>query len=86
MAAHAALWDTKVPRTRIVEYHAAATQNRGILGSGGDMDVDSVDTSGFNVRNVKTATDFELEDYWDEGELLGGRDGWPVCVTLNLVC
>ncbi|KAI0287511.1 ribosomal protein S5 domain 2-like protein [Russula brevipes] len=31
------------------------------------------------------ATDFELEDYWDDGAVLGGRDAWPVGVTLNLL-
>jgi exosome complex component RRP42 len=28
--------------------------------------------------------DFELPDYWDEGEVLGGRERWPVCITLNI--
>ncbi|KAF8720784.1 hypothetical protein AX14_010771 [Amanita brunnescens Koide BX004] len=41
--------------------------------------------SGFNTRRMPKATDFELRDYWDEGELLDGRERWPVCVTLNLV-
>ncbi|KAI0034845.1 ribosomal protein S5 domain 2-type protein [Vararia minispora EC-137] len=84
VAAQAALWDTKVPRTRTVEYSAATSKARVALGGSGDMDVDSVEQSGFNVRDVKTAADFELEDYWDEGEPLRGGDAWPVCVTLNL--
>jgi exosome complex component RRP42 len=42
-------------------------------------------TSGFDTRDVARATDFELPDYWDEGEPLGSRDRWPVCVTLNIV-
>ena len=29
--------------------------------------------------------DFELEDSYDDGEPLHGRDGLPVCVTLNMV-
>ncbi|KIP04195.1 hypothetical protein PHLGIDRAFT_60586, partial [Phlebiopsis gigantea 11061_1 CR5-6] len=33
---------------------------------------------------IPTATDFELPDYWDEGEVLQGREAWPVCVTLNI--
>lgn len=81
MAARAALWDTKVPRTKSVQYKA-----RKIGGKlGGDMDVDEETTSGFDTRNITRATDFELPDYWDEGEVLVGRDLWPVCVTLNLV-
>ena len=49
------------------------------------MDVDQ-GTSGFDTRDMaRTAADFELPDYWDEGEVLQGREKWPVCITLNLV-
>jgi exosome complex component RRP42 len=91
MAARAALWDTKVPRTRSVEYKArkgsssnAAGGNK--AGGSGDMDVDEDTPSGFDTRHISNATDFELPDYWDEGEVLDGKDKWPVCITLNLVC
>ncbi|KAJ3569097.1 hypothetical protein NP233_g5277 [Leucocoprinus birnbaumii] len=93
LAARAALWDTKVPRTRSVEYKAPKTSVKdetGFAGAnvtvqGGDMDIDEAAPSGFDTRSqVKLATDFELPDYWDEGEDLDGRDGWPVGVTLNL--
>lgn len=50
------------------------------------MDMDEGNKSSFDTRQVAAATDFELEDYWDEGEVLNGREKWPVCVTLNLVC
>ncbi|SJL04062.1 uncharacterized protein ARMOST_07420 [Armillaria ostoyae] len=63
MAARAALCDTKVPRTRGVEYKARKD-------------------SGFDTRTAPT--DFELPDYWDEGEVLAGSDSWPVCITLNI--
>ncbi|KAF8919465.1 hypothetical protein CPB85DRAFT_1276748 [Mucidula mucida] len=79
MAARAALWDTKVPRTRSVQYKAHKSGK-----ASADMDVDEEVTSGFDTRQVSTAADFELQDYWDEGEVLEGRDRWPVCVTLNL--
>ncbi|KAK2465027.1 hypothetical protein APHAL10511_003103 [Amanita phalloides] len=82
MAARAALWDTKVPRTRSIEYKARKEGN-GATGSG-NMDVDET-TSGFETRQLPKASDFELHDYWDEGEVLDGRERWPVCVTLNLV-
>ncbi|KAI3603973.1 exosome component [Moniliophthora roreri] len=85
MAALAALWDTKVPRTKSIEYKA----KKGGLGakdtSTGDMDVDEDTSSGFDTRKISSAIDFELPDYWDEGEVLDGRDRWPVCVSLNLV-
>lgn len=71
LACRAALWDTKVPRTKGVEYrapHGHATQ--------GD---------GFEREGLSRATDFELTDYWDEGEVLSGRESWPVCVTVNVV-
>ncbi|OCH89972.1 ribosomal protein S5 domain 2-like protein [Obba rivulosa] len=86
MAARAALWDTKVPRTRPVQYRA----NPSGRSSGDNMQVDQENdqetTSGFDTRQMAaTAADFELPDYWDEGETLGGREKWPVCVTLNIL-
>ncbi|KAF8882276.1 hypothetical protein BD779DRAFT_1612494 [Infundibulicybe gibba] len=66
----AALWDTKVPRTRRVEYRTRKGGSSGV--------------KWFDTRKITNATDFELSDYWDEGEILDGRDRWPVCVTLNL--
>ncbi len=82
MAARAALWDTRVPRTRAVEYRADRKDK------GGDemMDVDPESQSALDTRRSKApATDFELEDSSDDGVVLGGRDAWPVSVTLNLV-
>ena len=91
MAARAALWDTKVPRTRSVEYKArkGGSGNASVgdkAGGSGDMDLDEDTPSGFDTRHISNATDFELPDYWDEGEVLDGKDRWPVCITLNLVC
>ncbi|KAF8474461.1 ribosomal protein S5 domain 2-like protein [Russula ochroleuca] len=84
MAARAALWDTRVPRTRAVEYRPDNKKGGG--GKGGDeMDVDTEPQSGLDTRRAKApAADFELEDSWDDGVVLGGRDAWPVSVTLNL--
>ncbi|KAI0258882.1 ribosomal protein S5 domain 2-like protein [Gloeopeniophorella convolvens] len=80
VAARAALWDTRVPKTRAVEYRPG----RGSRGEG-DMDVDAETQSGLDTRQLTdVAADFELEDYWDEGPVLGGRDMWPVSITLNL--
>lgn len=86
MAARAALCDTKVPRTRAVEYRAPEALKTTAKDNTNAMDVDD-GTSGFDTRHMtRTAADFELPDYWDEGEMLHGRERWPVCVTLNLVC
>jgi len=46
------------------------------------VDVDDEMISSLNTRR---AMDFELEDYWDAGEYLDGRDRFPLCVTLNIV-
>ena len=86
VAARAALWDTKVPVTRPVQYKAKT----GAYAS--HSSADAMDTSeggithsGFDTRQIPAATDFELPDYWDEGETLAGRELWPVCITLNIV-
>ncbi len=85
MAARAALWDAKVPRTRAVQYRAPEALKSAKNDAPGAMDVDE-GISGFDTRDMaRTAADFELPDYWDEGEILDGREKWPVCVTLNLV-
>jgi exosome complex component RRP42 len=78
LAARAALWDTKVPRTRAVEFNAPEDAPT-------DVDMERPTESGFDTRTKAQVTDFELEDYWDEGVVLGGRERWPVCVTMNLV-
>ena len=81
LAARSALWDTKVPRTRSVQYQPKSN-------TAGDQDVEmSADGSGsvFNTREVTKAADFELADYWDEGGPLDINQEWPVCITLNLV-
>lgn len=85
-ACRAALWDTKVPRTKGVEYQAPrrhATQ--GDAGMDVDFDGRAEEKGGFETKAVSRATDFELTDHWDEGEVLSGRESWPVCVTLNVV-
>jgi exosome complex component RRP42 len=74
IAARAALWDTRVPITRPVEYKAPQRAPG-----------EAMDESGLDTRQFSQAADFELGDYWSEGEVLEGRDRWPVCITLNLV-
>ncbi|PFH49152.1 hypothetical protein AMATHDRAFT_148241 [Amanita thiersii Skay4041] len=80
MSARAALWDTRVPRTRRITYRARKDHAEGQY----HIDADE-NFSGFDTRRLAKATDFELSDYWDEGEVLDGRERWPVCVTLNVI-
>ena len=82
IAARSALRDTKVPKTRSVQYQPKSN----ILN---DQDVEmSADApaSIFNTKEELKAADFELADYWDDGEPLEITQEWPVCVTLNLAC
>lgn len=83
MAARAALWDTKVPRTRTIQF--AGGKPTRVPDENMDVDENTAGTSGFDTRHHTKATDFELTDGWDEGEPLEGRDRWPICVTLNIV-
>lgn len=36
-------------------------------------------------RPVGGGAEFDLEDYWDEGECLRNRDALPIGMTMNLV-
>ena len=83
MAVRAALWDTKVPRTRSIQYTSgkpARSADEAVHEDGTNAGISSFDT-----RQHAAATDFELVDTSDDGEPLDGKDRWPVCVTLNIV-
>ncbi|KAI6144920.1 ribosomal protein S5 domain 2-like protein [Pisolithus tinctorius] len=85
MACRAALVDTRVPSTRSVEYRAPGKRNEV---PDDIMDVDegrNGPSSLLETREPSRVVDFELTDYWDEGEVLEVRDSWPVCVTLNML-
>lgn len=82
MAARAAMWDTKVPVTRAVQYTAKSGNTT--KASDGKMEVDET-LSGLDTRQMPSAADFDLPDYWDEGEALNGRETWPLAITLNIV-
>lgn len=83
MASRAALWDTKVPKTRSIQY--AARQGTRVSEQVMDTENSVEESSGFDTRHLAKATDFELIDTWDEGEPLDGRERWPICLTLNIV-
>ncbi|KAH8105385.1 ribosomal protein S5 domain 2-type protein [Cristinia sonorae] len=84
MAARAAMWDTKVPATRAVQYTAKGGNAKKPADEIEKMETEGDAPSGFDTRQIPSATDFDLPDYWDEGEVLSGRDMWPLCVTLNI--
>lgn len=80
LASAAALQNTRVPRTRSIEYKAIRkAEGDRLLGE------DVKTESGLDTRTPKAPVDFELVDYWDEGEPLKCAAPWPICITLNLV-
>jgi exosome complex component RRP42 len=83
MSCRAALWSTRVPKTKAVEYHDSAQKRA----AGQDDDVEMADIwkASVQTRKVARAADFELEDYWDHGAPLAGRALCPLAVTLNVV-
>ncbi|KAG8896181.1 hypothetical protein FRB99_009028 [Tulasnella sp. 403] len=86
MASRAALWDLRIPRTRGLQYRGT----KGGLNTDEDMEIEENKPDAFkaavtSTRKAKDPVDFELEDYWDDGAPLEGRESLPVCVTLNLV-
>lgn len=36
-------------------------------------------------RGGNKVVDFELEDYWDEGDPIKGREDLPICLTFYMV-
>lgn len=92
LAARAALCDTKVPRTRCVEYQPSAssilesTTGIGAVIGSALKQGDSLTQSSFDTGYLRqVAADFELSDYWDEGDVLDQKNRWPLCITLNSV-
>lgn len=85
LAAAAALRDTRVPRTRSIEYRARKDGSAVSDRLATDVTMGGEGRSGLDTRETKQATDFELADYWDEGEPLVCDSTWPVPVTLNIV-
>jgi exosome complex component RRP42 len=83
VASRAALWDLRIPRTKGLDYQPAQSAAE-------EMEVDAAGKDAFKSaiigpRQAKSTVDFELEDYWDGGVPLQGREALPVCITLNLV-
>ena len=79
MACWAALYDTRIPKTRAVAYQSTKMSNPA------DMEMEDNFKAALRTRKQSRAADFELEDAWDEGVPLTDRDKWPICITLNVV-
>ncbi|KAG8845743.1 hypothetical protein FRB91_001526, partial [Serendipita sp. 411] len=98
LACRGALWDTRVPRTRAVEYQQQQQHRQqqykgggggergggGAGGGGGEEDMwkEAVRQKG---QSQSRAADFELEDTSEAGKWLSGREKCPVAVTLNIL-
>lgn len=86
MACRAALWNTRVPKTRAVEYRDPT--QKGVAGEktiNNDVEMTDLWKSSVQTKKATKAADFELEDYWDHGEPLAGRARCPIAITLNLL-
>lgn len=74
IAARAALWDLRIPRTREIEFAMR------------EGEVPQGESEGFGrLIGSKRAVDYELPDSIDEGAPFEGRESLPVCIGLNLV-
>ena len=94
IAVRSAIWDTRIPRTKSIAYTAPPSASKTsksepapLGGSDPTGPVAEGDLDVFGIKGMvkSKAVDFELEDYWEEGDVLKGRDDLPVCVTLNIV-
>lgn len=83
MSCRVALWSTRVPKTKAVEYRDSAQKRA--AGEGDDVEMADIWKASVQTKKIARAADFELEDYWDQGEPLAGRSLCPLAVTLNVV-
>ncbi|CAE6415361.1 unnamed protein product [Rhizoctonia solani] len=82
MAIRGALWDLRIPRTNPVSFRARDSDK---VARGGDAFGGAVKSKYQSTGGRSGAGDFELPDYWDDGEPLKNRDALPVCITYNLL-
>ncbi|KAG8691078.1 hypothetical protein FRC11_006983 [Ceratobasidium sp. 423] len=82
MAIRGALWDLRIPRTNPVSFR---TRDSDKVTRGGDAFGGAVKSKYQSTGGRSGAGDFELPDYWDDGEPLDNRDSLPVCITYNLL-
>ncbi|GJJ14144.1 hypothetical protein Clacol_008404 [Clathrus columnatus] len=73
IVAKAVLSNTRVPLTSPIEFKP--------LQGASDIVMDDAESALDTRRRVQAAADFELKDYWDEGEVLSGGEDWPLSST-----
>jgi len=74
LAGRVALWDIKVPHTKQAEHWAHHRHSmQGDVGMDVGVDKGVEGRGGLEAKGLNGA-DFELTDYWDEGEAVGGRE------------
>jgi len=78
-ACRAALYDTRIPKTRAVAYQSAKMSNPT------NVEMEDNFKAALRTRKQSRAADFELEDAWNEGDALVDRNKWPICITLNVL-
>lgn len=86
VAIRGALWDLRIPRTRGIEFEAR--ESRDDAGNQDSMKALLKQRKGnANTKRggAQGGAEFDLEDYWDEGEHLKMRHTLPIGMTLNLV-
>ncbi|KAG8709827.1 hypothetical protein FRC08_017992 [Ceratobasidium sp. 394] len=81
MSIRGALWDLRIPRTNPVSFRARDSDRT----HKGDAFASAVKTRHQTAGGKTGAGDFELPDYWDDGEPLAERESLPICVTCNMV-
>ncbi|KAG9088695.1 hypothetical protein FRC06_001911 [Ceratobasidium sp. 370] len=75
MSIRGALWDLRIPRTNPVSFRARDSDR---MQKGGDAFASAVKTRHQTAGGKTGAGDFELPDYWDDGEPLAERESLPV--------
>jgi exosome complex component RRP42 len=91
LSVRSALFDLKIPRTRNVAYEAKEEKD-----AQGDSDMAGIKGAALGKKKDKkgeagmrqaAGAEFEIEDYWDEGDPLEDRvrEELPVCITMNIV-
>ncbi|CEL51694.1 Putative exosome complex exonuclease RRP42 OS=Dictyostelium discoideum GN=exosc7 PE=3 SV=1 [Rhizoctonia solani AG-1 IB] len=81
MAIRGALWDLRIPRTNPISFRTRDSDKR----ARGDAFGGAVKSKYQSTGGRSGAGDFELPDYWDDGEPLDNRHSLPVSVTYNLL-
>ncbi|CAE7124075.1 unnamed protein product [Rhizoctonia solani] len=75
IAIRGALWDLRIPRTNPISFRTRDSEK---ATRGGDAFGGAVKSKYQSTGGKSGAGDFELPDYWDDGEPLNNRDSLPL--------